>query len=132
MDTYLAIARSAASPRRQRVFDWNKAAGIIKDKPTATYSAGLSEDFEYTCGKIFERGKPVLNDYTYLSSNWAIPTLVVEESDGKYDEIDCWLWEEDCKWNEDTKWPESALAILTVNEAENKTEEKEDVRIIDI
>jgi len=40
-----------------------------------------------------------------LTSNWAIPTLVIEG-----EEIECFV--EDERWDAHTKWPQSALDIL--------------------
>ena len=75
-----------------KVFDWDKAAEIIKDKlkdhPDLVCEAGLQGDWEYTGGIIFEEGKPTNESYTFLCSNWATPTLVLEFGDQE-EEIDC-------------------------------------------
>lgn len=93
--------------KEQMVFDWNKAARIIAERKTNFASAGLSGDWEWTGGTIYEDGKPVFDDYTYLASTWATPELCID------DEImDCYVMESETEWNSDTKWPESALAIL--------------------
>lgn len=111
MDSWSAMMRGQAAKaagNRQRVFDWDKAARIIRDRKPRTAGAGLESDWEYTGGTIYADGAPVTDEYTYLSSNWATPEL---EIDGET--IDCWRYEDETPgWDSDTKWPESALAIL--------------------
>lgn len=123
MDTATAFALGRAhrdSP--SRVFDWVKAAQMIRDRflvgNLKMASAGLRDDWEYTGGTIFENGSPVPEDdtYTYLASTWAIPELSL---DG--DIFDCWVWKKDSPgWESDTYWPPEALAILknTTSETE--------------
>jgi len=109
MNTQLAFAKSvAAKGQPRRVFDWDKAAAILKEcNPDCAY-AGLSSDMEYTSGVIWRDGKPVTDEYTYLSSNWAIPVLSI---DGEEEE--CWSYAEDTPgWHSQTKWPQSALDIV--------------------
>jgi hypothetical protein len=92
------------------VFDWFKAAELIKKNKNKTASAGLSGDWEYTGGKIYENGKPVPEEdtYVYLASTWAVPQLKIKN---KF--IDCFLMESKTpNWNEKTYWPEEALKIL--------------------
>lgn len=75
----------------QRVFDWDKAAKLIKARLTnnpedsIVCEAGLAGDWNYTGGEIFRDGKPVEDSYTYLSSNWATPLLTIND-----EEIECW------------------------------------------
>lgn len=110
METAKACAKNLAAinaGEKPRVFDWDKAAEIIKERGTKEASAGLSQDWEWTGGTILSKGEPVMNDYTYLASNWAIPEL---EVDGEI--IECWKYKEDTEWDCDTKWPKSALNIL--------------------
>ena len=89
------------------VFDWDKAARLIKERKPELARAGLENDFEWTGGTIWENGKPVKDDYTYLSSTWATPILELD-----YEEIPCYIMEHETNWDCDTKWPESALAII--------------------
>jgi hypothetical protein len=111
MDTMQAFARCAANRGKEhRVFDWDKAAKIIKERKPVNAAAGLSEDWGYTGGDIYRDGEPVKEDdtYVYLSSDWATPVL---EIDGE--QIECWVMESKANgWNEKTYWPKSALAIL--------------------
>jgi hypothetical protein len=111
MDTLSAFARGqAAKGNPQRVFDWDRAAELIKERQPKRAGAGLAGDWDYTGGSIYEDGKPVDADdtYTYLSSNWATPEL---DLDG--DVIDCWIYEKDSDgWGPSTYWPQSALDIL--------------------
>ncbi|TVY09828.1 hypothetical protein [Paenibacillus cremeus] len=91
-----------------KVFDWNKAATLIKEKNVKFAAAGLSGDWEYTGGTIFIDGKPDYDDYTYLASTWAAPELKI---DGEY--IDCYLMQSETdNWDSETKWPQSAIDIL--------------------
>lgn len=89
------------------VFDWCKAARLIKGKNPDWAGAGLCSDWEYTGGTIWADGKPVKDDYTYLASTWATPEL---DLDGEI--IDCCVMEDETEWGSDTKWPPEALAIL--------------------
>lgn len=112
MDTFLAIAINKSTPDgNEKVFDWDKAAKIIKERKPETASAGLAEDWAWTGGLIYENGKPVKNEYTFLASRWATPVLIL---DGE--EIDCYQPEGYHGWDADTKWPESALKILDSKE----------------
>ena len=95
------------------VFDWDKAARIIAERKPIFAAAGLSGDWEWTGGTIYEDGEPVFDDYTYLASTWATPELDI---DGEI--IDCYVMESETEWNEDTKWPKSALVILNGKEVE--------------
>lgn len=109
MDTLEAMLKSqAAAGAKQRVFDWDKAATLIRERQPKQARAGLKSDWEWTGGTIFEDGEIVKDSYTYLSSNWAIPEL---ELDG--DLVDCWKYADETPgWNAGTKWPESALKIV--------------------
>jgi len=90
------------------VFDWNKAAKLIREQKPKAASAGLQSDWEWTGGKIYQDGDPVEDDYTYLSSTWSTPEL---DMDGEITE--CYLMQsESPEWDSDTKWPESARNIL--------------------
>jgi len=113
MDSMLAVAMGEANRGEAlMVFDWDKAARIIKQRGATSASAGLSGDWEYTGGEIFSAGKPNTVGYTYLASTWATPELNI---DG--DIIDCFIMESEVpeEWGKDfpeIKWPESALKEL--------------------
>lgn len=94
------------------VFDWDKAARIIRERKPKIASAGLHDDWEWTGGTIFENGKPV-EEYTFLASTWATPEIAI---DGEI--IDCFIMKHETKWNEGTKWPKSALDILNGKDEE--------------
>lgn len=112
MDTIQAFAMGDAHRfDRMRVFDWDMAAKLIKAKKPKCAQAGLKDDWEYTGGIIYEDGKIVKSDYTYLASTWAIPEL---DLDGFI--IPCCKWMDETNWNAETKWPESAVEILTKTE----------------
>lgn len=108
MDSVLAFALGQANKGKERkVFDWDKAARLIKESGTKNAQAGLKEDYEWTGGVIYSDGRPVSKDYTYLASVWATPTLYLDEN-----EVDCYVMESKASWDSDTKWPPSAIAIL--------------------
>lgn len=109
MDTIMAFAMGERNRCKElMVFDWNKAARLIKERKPFKASAGLRDDWEWTGGIIFENGKPVKDKSTYLSSTWAVPELCL---DG--DVIDCYkMAHEVPSWGADTRWPKSALDIL--------------------
>jgi hypothetical protein len=94
--------------KEEMVFDWDKAAKLIKDSGFKDASAGLSGDWGYTSGEIFINGKPKMSDYTYLASTWATPQI---EIDGEY--YDCYRMESETpNWHSKTMWPNSALKII--------------------
>lgn len=112
----LGAASTAAAERSRtgvdptKVFDWDKAARLIKQNKPSVVEAFLAGDEGYTGGKIFLNGKPVPHEdtYTYLASLWATPKM---RMDGV--EIECWILKsESPDWDSDTYWPESALKIL--------------------
>lgn len=111
MDTLKAFAMGKASRHKElMIFDWKKAARIIKERKAKNASAGLSGDWEWTGGDILQDGEPLSKEETYcfLASTWAIPEL---EVDGDLMECYC-MQSETPGWNYGTFWPEEALAIL--------------------
>jgi hypothetical protein len=94
------------------VFDWHKAAQLIKERKPQVASAGLQSDWEWTGGDIYKNGKPIPRSqtYAYLASTWATPEL---DMDGKV--IPCFLMESETPkgaWGSSTYWPPSARKIL--------------------
>ena len=94
--------------REMRVFDWDKAARLILERKPSCAIAGLSKDMEWTGGIIYQDGEAISDTYTYLSSTWAKPVLLLNDGE----EIDCYIMESDTKWDARTKWPQSAINIL--------------------
>lgn len=92
---------------KMKVFDWDKAAKIIKENNPKLAEAGLEGDWGYTGGVIYEDGETV-DVYTYLMSTWATPALILDGQNS----FECWLWEDETEYNAYTKWPESAVQIL--------------------
>ena len=92
--------------RPVRVFDWDKAAAILRGTHAA---AGLEEDWSWTSGSILSDGEivPQEKTYTYLASPWATPLLRIDDEV----EVDCWRYRDG--WGSDTYWPESAVKIFT-------------------
>lgn len=111
MDSMSAFLMGEANRGKERkVFDWDKAAQLIKEKNAKHAAAGLSQDWEWTGGDILRDGKPVAREetYTYLASTWATPQL---EIDGEV--ISCFRMESEVPgWDSGTYWPDSALAII--------------------
>lgn len=111
MNSFEAFNRCRAATAKNSpmmVFDWDKAAEIIRDKKPETAKAGLRDDWEWTGGTIFENGDVVRDSYTFLASIWAVPELWV---DGEI--IPCYRLKDDTPgWDSDTKWPDSAISIL--------------------
>lgn len=90
-----------------KVFDWDKAAAILKERGATYAEAGLASDWSCTGGSILNDGKPD-KKYTYLASTWATPTMIVDDGD----EIDCWIYETETEWDSGTSWPQSSLDIF--------------------
>lgn len=109
MDTLFAFMMGKANRHRElKIFDWDKAAQLIKEKQPEIARAGLSGDWEWTGGTIYKNGKPVTYSYTYLASTWATPEL---DLDGEI--ISCYKMQHEVPdWDSYTKWPQSALNIL--------------------
>lgn len=109
MDTMKAFANGEANRGKElMVFDWDKAAKMIKDSGAACASAGLSGDWEWTGGVIFRDGKVLNSEYTFLASTWSKPEI---EIDGVIHE--CFVMQSETDgWGSGTKWPESALLII--------------------
>ncbi|TFH06973.1 MAG: hypothetical protein E4H07_09685 [Nitrosomonadales bacterium] len=111
MDTLNAVMMGMANRNKElKVFDWNKAAKLIKDSKVKYAEAGLAGSWEHTGGIIFRDGKPASkkNTYVYLASIWAIPQLFI---DGFF--YDCYKMQSDTpNWDSDTFWPKSARKII--------------------
>lgn len=108
MDTMSAFIMGEMNRGKElMVFDWDKAARIIKERKATSASAGLRGDWEWTGGTILKDGKPDFDSYTYLASTWATPEL---EIDGEI--IECYIMKRKTEWDSDTKWPQSSLDIL--------------------
>lgn len=116
MRTLDAFRRGQESRGREpMVFDWERAAKIIRERGAQSAGAGLQDDWEWTGGDIFRDGKPIPKEetYTYLASTWAKPELRVEN-----EVVECFrMLSETPGWNENTYWPTSALKILEVGES---------------
>jgi hypothetical protein len=82
MDTLIAIIRNMTSQGNEvKVFDWHKAAKLILKHQPKIARAGLSEDWDWTGGEIWQDGKPVPEEdtYTFLASTHATPELVLDD-----------------------------------------------------
>lgn len=120
MDTMQAFAMGQLSRgKEQKVFDWDKASRIIKERQPEEATAGLEEDMEWTAGTIWENGKPVYDSYTYLASTWATPVLVIN---GEI--IPCYVRASKTTYDSGTKWPKSARDIIEGKDTSKKGEKK--------
>ena len=111
MDTIKAIQLAELSSGiENKVFDWVKAANIIKENPNKNWNAGLSCDLEWTGGRIWDADKKNIdnNSYTFLSSNWAIP--VIYDDSGL--EIECYVKATETEYGEETRYPKEFMDIL--------------------
>lgn len=105
------------APTEVKVFDWEKAAKIIRERKATSASAGLSGDWIYTAGEILKDGKPVPEDetYTFLTSTFSTPAL---EIDGE--RIECYRIQTLCDETHERHiggyWPPEALELLVSNE----------------
>lgn len=110
MNSFMGFSMGEANREKKlMVFDWDKAAQIIKERKPEIANAGLCYNWEYTGGCIYENGKPFLDDNTYLASTWAVPELQIDDCKV----IPCYkMKSETPKWDASTKWPKSALEIL--------------------
>jgi len=113
MKTTKAIDLAEANRGNEsKVFDWDKAARLIKEHRSLNARAGLRGDWEFTGGDILRDGIPVPRSetYCYLASNWATPEL---EIDGLI--VECYQMKSETPgWDAHTYWPESAREALSV------------------
>ena len=116
---FLGVQAQAAKDKPMMAFDWDKAAEKIKELlpkyPNLVAEAGLQGDWAHTGGVIFENGVPTNEDYTYLGSNWATPTLIITCDDFEK-EIDCFI-EDSGRFGSSSKWDRQSLSILGLSVA---------------
>lgn len=119
MDATTGMRAEMASRNGAKIkaLDWDSAAKFIKTAfkahPDLRVEAGLQNDWEYTGGVIFEDGKPTNESYTYLASNWAIPTLILEWDGVEQEEIECYIEEND-RFSSGSEWDDISLNILGI------------------
>lgn len=114
---YMKAKIAESNGNKHKVFDWDKAVRVIKENGYKNCGAGLGQDFEWTAGMILVDGVPYLEDYTYLSSNWATPQLIVYSSkdDGlfSYEEvIDCYIMSDETTYGASTQFPEHLIKLF--------------------
>ena len=111
----MAIAQ-ASRGQEPKVFDWDLAAKLIRETGATIAEAGLTEDWFWTGGTIFD-GAPVSGDFgPYLASTWATPVIRLIRQDG-FDERECWRMKSATPgWDANTRWPASAIAALNTKE----------------
>ncbi len=111
MDTMSAFALGEKNRgKEEMVFDWEKAARLIRDKKPSVVRAGLAMDWEYTGGDIYRDGGPVSKDdtYVFLAGTWAVPEI---EIDGEISQ--CYRMKSETPgWDSDTYWPDEAASII--------------------
>lgn len=98
-----------ATGQMEKIFDWDKAAELIRTVKPTTAEAGLVEDFGCTGGIIYEDGEIVKDAYAHLSSIWATPGMYMDDV-----WYDCYVTEDRNPkgWDCDTMWPQSAVRII--------------------
>ena len=103
--------------KRMMYFDWDKSAEIIKTRfkehKDLLAEAGLQGDWDCTGGSIFSNGKPTNEPYTWLSSNWATPTLILSWDGLEQEEIECFVIENE-RFTSKSKWDNESLIILGI------------------
>lgn len=93
-----------------KVFDWVKAAQLIKDRNPEKVEAGLYE-YWILSGYIYDHGKIQDGGIACFASNWGTPVLHFGNEEEDF--IECWKYQHEVpEWNDKTIWPEEALAIL--------------------
>lgn len=114
MDSMSAFAMGEANRGKDAmVFDWDAAARMLVETKATRAEAGLRGDWEWTGGEIWADGAPVRDAYTYLSSTWATPLLLLTMPDGSEESRPCFRMDHEVPdWNESTKWPASACDIV--------------------
>jgi hypothetical protein len=125
MDTFGAFAMGEANRGRESmVFDWEKAAYLIKKYKVQEASAGLAGDWGCTGGDIFRDNKPITSrddTYVYLASTWATPELCIND-----EYFDCYRMQSEVpNWDAHTLWPQEALDILNGTRIYQSSDEKE-------
>ena len=92
------------------VFDWDKAARLIRKHNPEFASAGLQGEWEFSGGLIYAHGRPTNTSFTHLASTVSVPVL---DMDGRV--VKCYKMKHEVpEWGAETKWPKSALDILGV------------------
>jgi len=113
LGTQAAVAKKQG--KLMMAFDWDKAAEIIKNRfnehSDLVAEAGLQGDWNYTGGEIFNDKKPTNENYTYLTSNWATPTLILFWNGEEQEEVECFTTNKS-RFNSDSKWDDESLKIL--------------------
>lgn len=109
MDTMSAMMRGLASRDNElRVFDWEKAAMLIKKHNAKDVDAGLEEDWFWTAAPILENGEMLEDCGAYLASTWATPVIKI---DGE--KISCYKMKSKTpNWDADTRYPDVFKKIL--------------------
>jgi hypothetical protein len=112
VETLYIQALSSQNTEDRKVFDWIKAAQLIRDRQPSEAVAGLSEDMSWTAGTIYLNGNIVSDSYLYLASDWATPVVVL---DGE--EIECYTVMPARLAYDRPVWSEEARQILTIDKA---------------
>lgn len=96
-----------------KIFDWDKAVEIIRDRKIINCSAGLLEDWGNTADNIFKDGKPLLDTWAYLGSYWATPGIEWEER-GETIMVKCFKETESSTFEK--PWPQRCLDSLGIEQ----------------
>lgn len=75
--------------RRKKVFDWDKALKIIKEKKPRVARAGLAENWVWTYETICFNGQIIAKSPICLESEWGTPILRLDDEN----DIECYVIE---------------------------------------
>lgn len=99
-----------------KYMDWKKVQQIVDENPDAVIYAGLQEDWGYTSGLIYAKGK-YYDGYVHGCSIWATPIVDV---DGE--EIECWTLKETEEGSDKPKWWGNGQKLLSALEFDESEE----------
>jgi hypothetical protein len=114
MDTMQAFMMGRANRGNElMIFDWAKAAHLIKENPNTEICAGLQGDWGYPRNIIWTEGH-IVRRYVYLASTWATPEIEICGV-----RQDCYVMEHDRPdWDAHTFYPSEALEILGLSKGD--------------
>lgn len=71
-----------------RVLDWMAALYYISKANGKSVYAGLSEDWDYTCGVIYENGRLVRDERVFIVARESTPCVAIGSRNSE--RIPCW------------------------------------------
>lgn len=95
-----------------KYMDWKEIQQIVNEHPDSVIYAGLQEDWGYTSGLIYARGK-YYDGNVFGCSTWATPIVDV---DGE--EIEVWTYEETEEGSSIPSWWGNGQKLLSEDDFE--------------